>query len=221
MPYVPDLSDTLCSWGLPTGAGQAIEDAVASAGSFPAVITGSAVVGQTLTATPKSGWSFTAGQWYLDGAAVSGATGLTYTVQPGDIGKTPSFQPTSPVFRATGSGAITGDPNAPTVLFVQQRIRVIDQSPIARLLHRSSPRNSVVIRNLANTTLNGVVLPATVLQLGFTTNNNNNNNAPGSWFDVAVGDEFYETDVDHQIWIRAKNAGETVYAQIEVETPRI
>jgi hypothetical protein len=176
----------------------------------PVSISGALVIGATLTATPSPGWQFAAGQWYRDGVAINGATGLTYTLQAADGGKAPSFSPTNPVFRAV-AGVVQIDTSVPTTLFVKQSIRVIDQTPIARLLHRSSPRDSVVIRNTG----------ATVLQIGFTTNNNNNNNAPGSWSDVAVGEEFYEGDVDHQIWIRAKTAGETVTAQIEVQTPRI
>ncbi len=107
--------------------------------------------------------------------------------------------------------AAGGSSAPPASLFVKQSIRIVDQTPVARLVHRGSPRNSVIVRNLGST----------VLQVGFTTNNNNNNNAPTVWTDVNAGEEFYEGDVDHQIWGRAKTAGETVLAQIEVDTPRI
>ncbi len=54
--------------------------AVAAAGSL--VISGTAQVGQTLTASGGSGGY----QWYREGSAISGATASTYTLQGGDLG---------------------------------------------------------------------------------------------------------------------------------------
>jgi hypothetical protein len=183
---------------------------VVTLGGAPASISGSLGVGNTLTVVPKTGWRFATGQWYRDGAAIAGAVALTYQQVPTDGGRVLEFQPDGIQYRVT-AGKVPSDASVPTVLFVKQSIRIVDQTPIARLLHRSSARNSVIVRNIGTT----------ILQIGFTTNNNNNNNAPGAWTDVAVGEEFYEGDVDHQIWARAKTAGETVTAQIEVETPRV
>lgn len=52
------------------------------------VITGTAQVGQTLTATPGiwSGDPVLTYQWSADGAAISGATGVTYVPVVGDVG---------------------------------------------------------------------------------------------------------------------------------------
>lgn len=183
---------------------------VVTVGGTPASISGALGVGSLLTVVPKAGWRFATGQWYRDGTAIVGAVALTYLQVPADGGKLLEFQPDGIQYRVA-AGTVPVDSSAPTVVFVKQSIRIVDQSPVARLLHRSSARNSVIVRNVG----------ATVLQIGFTTNNNNNNNAPSAWTDIAVGEEFYEGDVDHQIWARAKTAGETVTAQIEVETPRV
>lgn len=182
----------------------------------PYAIQGAMLVGSTLTLAITQGYRVQTGQWYRDGAAIAGATALAYQLQVLDVQKPIAFEAANIGYRAQAVGLPRAPAAAPgialpSVMFVKQSFRIIDQSPIARLLHRSSPRNSVVVRNTG----------ATVLQIGFTTNNNNNNNSPASWTDIAVGEEFYEGDVDHQIWARAKNAGETVYAQVEVETPRI
>lgn len=72
-----------------------------------AVVSGALVVGGTLTATPASGWKFTAGQWYRDGVAISGATALTYTLLNADLGKAIAFVPTSPAPTIT-AGIVTG-----------------------------------------------------------------------------------------------------------------
>lgn len=177
----------------------------------PVIISGGLGVGLTLTAAPAAGYSFTTGQWYRAGVAINGATALAYQQQAADIGKELAFVPAGMSFYRAVAGTVPGDASIPTTLTVKQSIRVVDQTPVARVLHRSSPRDSVIVRNTG----------ATTLQVGATTNGNNNNNAPSTWEDVAPGNEFYEGDVDHQLWVRAKTAGETVTAQIEVATPRI
>lgn len=52
-------------------------------------ITGTAQVGQTLTATNGTivGGTFTSRQWLRNGSAISGATGATYVPQAADVGK--------------------------------------------------------------------------------------------------------------------------------------
>ncbi|MEG3153005.1 hypothetical protein U1769_24190 [Sphingomonas sp. ZT3P38] len=53
------------------------------------VITGTAQVGQTLTATNGTivGGAFAGRRWFRDGSPISGATASTYVVQAGDLGK--------------------------------------------------------------------------------------------------------------------------------------
>lgn len=52
-------------------------------------ITGTAQVGQTLTATNGTivGGAFSSRRWFRDDSPISGATGATYVVQAGDVGK--------------------------------------------------------------------------------------------------------------------------------------
>lgn len=73
-----------------------------STGGAQAVITGTYTVGSSLTAVPSNGYSFTAGQWLRNGAAISGETGLSYLLQLADGGTVISFIPTSPSYVATG-----------------------------------------------------------------------------------------------------------------------
>ncbi len=60
-------------------------------------IDGTPAIGQTLTATVQD-WSPTptsiSYQWLADGTPITGATGLTYLVQPADVGKSISFAET-------------------------------------------------------------------------------------------------------------------------------
>lgn len=83
-----------------------------------AVITGGKSVGSIATASPANGYSFTAGQWYADGVAISGQTALTYTRLVGDIGKTLTFVPTLPVYAASGGGTVAPltSPSPPVTL---------------------------------------------------------------------------------------------------------
>lgn len=85
------------------------------ASAAQAVISGSFAVSATLTAVPSAGWDFTAGQWLRDGAAIAGATGLTYTQVTADIGHVISFTPTSPIFTAPGGTTSATVPGAPTI----------------------------------------------------------------------------------------------------------
>jgi len=95
-------------------------------------ITGSAVVGQTLTAT-TTGWGpngiTLAYQWYADGAAISGATATTYDLTNADLGRTISVKVTAslagydPVTATSEStycvlGVLT--PDAPSISGVAQ-----------------------------------------------------------------------------------------------------
>lgn len=192
-----------------------IERAGGGGGGAVLSISGTRAVGQTLTATPSPGWQFTSGQWYRDDVAINGATTLAYTLQPADAGKTPSFVPTAPVFKAT-AGVVAGDASAPTELYAVYRVEASDQAVTCRIVHRSSPRDLVIVRNVG----------ANAAQIAYTTNNNNNNNGPaaGSWADLAITDEAFETSadyVDRQIWLQPKVNGQLVAVEVTVRTPRI
>lgn len=84
-------------------------------GGAPVTITGGRGVGAVATAVPASGWTFTTGQWYNDGVAISGATALTYTRLVGDIGKVLSFVPTGLPYRAIAGATLAAVPGAPTI----------------------------------------------------------------------------------------------------------
>lgn len=79
---------------VPPSGGAAIEDpknpggALGGAGSVAVAISGSAGVGNVLTAIPAVGWSASSWQWYRDGVAISGAMSKTYTQQDDDVGAT-------------------------------------------------------------------------------------------------------------------------------------
>lgn len=83
--------------------------------SAPVVITGGRGVGSVATAVVAQGWNITGGQWYNDGVAISGATGLTYTRLVGDIGKVLTFVPTGLPFTANGGATSANVPGAPTI----------------------------------------------------------------------------------------------------------
>lgn len=86
--------------------------AVLQAGTIPTntvapAITGTTVVGQTLTASNGT-WTGTATityarQWKRDGVAISGATGATYVLVAGDVGKTITVTVTA----TNGVGAVS------------------------------------------------------------------------------------------------------------------
>lgn len=76
-------------------------------------ISGSLTVGQTLTATPGTGWEITTGQWYVGGQAVNGATGMSYQIQPEDVTKPIAFRGTGLPFRAD-AGVVAAPPFSTT-----------------------------------------------------------------------------------------------------------
>jgi len=87
VPVTADIGNTLTVYvtaantgGSSTLATSLPTVAVAAAGSL--VISGTAQVGQTLTASGGSGGY----QWYHEGSAISGATTSTHTLQGGDLG---------------------------------------------------------------------------------------------------------------------------------------
>lgn len=88
---------------------------IVGVGGSQATISGVYKVGQTLTAIPAPGWSFTAGQWKRAGATISGATSLTYVQVTADIGQVLSFTPTNPVYAVTGGTTTADVPGAPTI----------------------------------------------------------------------------------------------------------
>jgi lysophospholipase L1-like esterase len=83
---------------------------VVGIGGSQATISGEYRVGQTLTAVPSPGYTFTAGQWNRNGVAISGQTGLTYLQTSADLGKVISFTPTNPVYSAMGGVTVAGIP---------------------------------------------------------------------------------------------------------------
>lgn len=64
-------------------------------------------VGDVATIVPATGWTVPTGQWYLDGAAISGSTGTTYTFLAADLDKAPTFKPSGTPLVLTGS-AVAG-----------------------------------------------------------------------------------------------------------------
>lgn len=106
----------------------------------------------------------------------------------------------------------SGGRSVPNEMSVLQQIRVFDQSVTCRAVHRASPRTGLIVRNKE---------ASNILEYGFTTNNNNNNSAPTVWTAIPPGQEFYEGDVDHQVWIRSQTNGQSCLAEIEWTSPRI
>lgn len=84
-------------------------------GGAPVTLSGGAGVNDVIAAVPSPGWTFTTGQWKMDGIPVSGQTALTYTRQVADIGKVPSFQPAGLPFDATAPRTLAALPGAPTI----------------------------------------------------------------------------------------------------------
>lgn len=85
------------------------EDPSAPVNDVDPSITGTAQVGETLTGDPGE-WSGSAPieftyAWEADGAAISGATGLTYVPVVGDVGKEITFVVTA----ANGIGSISAE----------------------------------------------------------------------------------------------------------------
>ncbi|WP_020486586.1 hypothetical protein [Sphingomonas melonis] len=80
-------------------------------------ITGTAQVGQTLTASDGTiaGGAFASRRWFRDGAAISGATAATYVVQAADVGKRISQETTATV---TGTGGKVSKRSAPTAVVI-------------------------------------------------------------------------------------------------------
>ncbi|WP_343632667.1 hypothetical protein [Roseateles sp.] len=111
-----------------------------------------------------------------------------------------------------GAYTAVGAPVAPTEMALVQQIRVFDQAVTCRAVHRASPRTLLIVRNKE---------AANFLEYGFTTNNNNNNSAPTVWNAIPPNQEFYEGDVDHQVWIRSQTNGQSCLAEIELTSPRI
>ncbi len=85
--------------------------------SVPPSISGTAQVGQTLTANSGT-WSPSgtsqARQWLANGSPISGATGTTYTVQAGDLGKTITVRVTSSKADYTDR-VVTSNPTAAVI----------------------------------------------------------------------------------------------------------
>ncbi|RZI62333.1 MAG: hypothetical protein EOP37_03250 [Rubrivivax sp.] len=75
-------------------------DNPSQSGSSPVSVVGDVVVGRSLVAAVAAGWTISGGQWYRDGNAIGGATGLSYVVQPADVGPAISFVPAGLPFRA-------------------------------------------------------------------------------------------------------------------------
>jgi len=72
----------------------------------PVTITGYRYVDSIATAVPGAGYAFTAGQWYRDGAAISGQTALTYTRLLADVGTALTFIPTGVAYSAAGGATL-------------------------------------------------------------------------------------------------------------------
>lgn len=116
-PFTPSgLTRELRAGGFPwvDDNGQLVnaDGSVVNSGGSPVVFTGTLGVGQVITASPNSSsagsWTFTSGQWYADGVAISGATTLGYTQLVGDVGKTLTFVPTGVPFRGTAGVVPSG-----------------------------------------------------------------------------------------------------------------
>lgn len=82
------------------------QDAVAL--GIGAYITGDGFVGGTLTLNFVEGFGADSYQWMLDGVAISGEIGLTYTVQAGDLGKKITVRLTG--IHATSNDITIGEP---------------------------------------------------------------------------------------------------------------
>lgn len=130
------------------------------------------------------------------------------TLGPFDFGATVNItSTTAAVIYENKSGAVT-----PTDMSLVQSIRVFDQAVTCRAVHRASPRTLLIVRNKE---------VSNILEYGFTTNNNNNNSAPTVWNAIPPNQEFYEGEVDHQVWIRSQTNGQSCLAEIELTSPRI
>lgn len=81
----------------------------------PCAVVGYPYNGALATAVPGTGYSFTAGQWYRNGVAISGQTALTYTRVVADIGTTLTFIPTGVAYSASGGITLADVPGAPTI----------------------------------------------------------------------------------------------------------
>lgn len=83
----------------------------------PVTVTGYRYTGAVATAVPGTGYTFTAGQWYRNGVAISGQTALTYARTDTDIGTVLTFVPTGIAFSAGGGTTLvvpTGGGGGPT-----------------------------------------------------------------------------------------------------------
>lgn len=87
--------------------------AVASSSGKMATISGNLGVGNTLTASPTSGWSFASGQWFRQIATspytismISGATALSYVQQRADAGCYIAFSPINPTNNTVSSAVV-------------------------------------------------------------------------------------------------------------------
>jgi hypothetical protein len=100
----------------------------------PPLISGLALLGQVVTATPAS-WSrdptSTAGQWKRDGASIDGQTGLTYTLAAGDVDTSTTYVETAT--NAGGStestsnalGPIAADPPDPGIATITPGVTAV------------------------------------------------------------------------------------------------
>ena len=83
--------------------------------TVPPAITGTAQVGQTLTAANGTwlGSPTYARQWYAGGVVIPAATGTTYVPVVGDVGKTITVAVTGT--NANGTGTVTSAPTAAVI----------------------------------------------------------------------------------------------------------
>ncbi len=95
-------------------SGAQVLTTVAGGGSpAPVTVSGTAIVGNTLTALLATGWSATGYQWLRDGSAISGATSSTYVLQSADGGHAVSVTASGLTFTPTGATVASVAPPAP------------------------------------------------------------------------------------------------------------
>lgn len=112
--------------GSPPGSGAV----PGGSGSVAVQITGTAGVGNVLTATPATGWSASSWQWYRDGSAISGATSQTYTQQSADAGKTLTVSGSGWSYTAQGVSVPSAGATAPVITVAPSIASAIAGSPL-------------------------------------------------------------------------------------------